>query len=682
MATRKLAFKPGVNVELSQTLNDGQGIFASNLIRYRMGQPEKIGGWQRLSMTAMIGSVRGLHAWSDLTGVNYLALGSDLKLQVFSQNAVTDITPIRRTANITNPLATTSGSNLITISDAANGVAVGDFINLPMQTAIAGLILYRGYQVVTVIDANTYRIQATANATASVAAGGTVPVFATTLGSNIVTVTLANHGFLANTLFLVRVAVTVGGLTLQGSYVIASIVDANTFTIQATGSATSAASAAENGGQVQLVYFMPSGQGSNTALTGWGTGTWGSGTWGMGVSGGGAAGIALLRNWSLDNFGQDLVALPTGGSLYIWVPPAADMGNYATVVANAPTPGNVTFVAMPQEQVVLLGASVAGVQDPMLIAWCDAGNFNVWSAAVNNQAGSFRLPRGSMIMGGLQTPHVALIWSDIELWSMSYIQPPFIYSFELVASGCGLISMKSRCALDERVFWMGLEGFFTLDANGASPLPCTVWDIMFKDLDMSQHDKIFCAANSNFHEFATFFPSLSGGTGEIDSYVKFNMVENAWDFGRLERLAWVDNSVWGPPIGIDGPYGLMQQHEIGVDADGTPMAGVMILTGYADLEDGTQYLFLQNLMPDFVWTGSDSIAARQLTVTIYLLAYPGDIDNLGPGVIGPIGVTSRTQYVTIQSRARQIALKIQSDGLGVQWRLGAFRYRGSVDGRM
>lgn len=676
MATQKLTFRPGVNLELSQTLNEG-GLSGSNLIRTREGLPEKLGGWMRLSSIQMSGSVRAMHAWADLTGVDYLALGSDTKLQVFSATVVADITPIRKTSNLTNPLSTTTGSPLVTVADTANGVVVGDYVNFPIPAAIGGLIVYGSYPVVAVLTANTYQINAGSNATGTVSGGGTVPTFTTTNTSATVTVTLAGNGFPINTIFNIFASTAVGGLTLVGDFLINTVPTSNTFTITAGSTASSGATVAENSGNVRILYLLAAGQASNTALSGWGSGTWGTGTWGGTGSG---AGVAPLRNWSLDNFGQNLVAVPTNGALYQWVPPISS-GNRATLVTQAPSPNYAMFVAQPQEQVVLLGSSVSGVQDPMLIAWCDAGDITDWTADITNQAGTFRLSRGSKIVGGVQAALVALIWTDVGLWTMSYIQPPFVYSFNEIARGCGLLAQHAFCILNQQVYWLNNKSFFVLDGQGVRPLDCTVWDFIFKNLTTTQVEKTFMGANSNFSEAACFFPSATGN-GEIDSYVKFNQIDTTWDFGNLVRLSWVDQSVFGSPVGIDGPNGLMQQHETSVDADGQPMQGVEILTGYADLEGGETFIFIHQLIPDFVWKGSTDINSRTLTVTIYLLDYPGDTDGAGPGILGPFTISSSTQYITIQRRCRQIAMKIQSDGLGVQWRLGAFRWKGAPDGRL
>lgn len=677
MGMKKIVLRPGVNTELSPTLNEG-GVSGSNLIRYRGGLPEKIGGWGRLSNTNVIGTVRSMHAWADLSGLTYLAYGSDKRLQVLSGGTVFDLTPLRRTINVANILSTVISTPNVTVADPSHGAAIGDSIIVVIPVAIGGLVIFGNYTVATVPDANHYTFVAASNATATVNLAGTLPGFSTVNTLNVVTVNLPAHGLSIGNIFTIQVSVTVGGLTLVGQFLVNTIVDANNFTIQASSVATSTAGPVlENSGNVEIQYLLTSGYASDTAVIGWGGGTWGAGTWGMS---GGSTFTVPLRNWSLDNFGQNLVAVPTNGALYQWVPPAAT-GNVATVVTQAPSVNWGLFVAMPQEQVVLFGSSVAGVQDPLLIAWCDAGIITVWTATAANQAGTFRLSRGSKIVGGLQMPHTALIWTDIDLWSMTYIQPPFIYDFEIVASGCGLVAKGAAAILGDAIFWMSQKSFFVLDGGGVRPLKCDVWDAIFKNLTTTQLSKIICAPNSNFNEVSWFYPSLTGN-GEIDSYVKYNTLDKVWDYGSLIRTAWIDQSVLGSPIGVDGPNGLLQQHETAVDADGQPMTGVEITTGYSDLEDGSDYVFIDKLIPDFVWTGSANTAARSVTLTVYGLDYPGDLDGGLQGIYGPFTMNSQTQYITLRARFRQIAFKIQCDGLGTFWRLGAMRYRGAPDGRL
>jgi hypothetical protein len=387
----------------------------------------------------------------------------------------------------------------------------------------------------------------------------------------------------------------------------------------------------------------------------------------------GSTQLTPLRNWYLDNFGEILLAVPTNGGLYEWTPPVSS-ANVATVVATAPLYSAGMFVAMPQAQVVCLGTEVGGSQDPLLIRWSDAGDYTNFTASSTNQAGSFHLGKGSKIVGGLQAPQAGLIWSDIDLWAMQYIQPPFIYSFTVVGSGCGLIAPKAMATLGRNTFFTSIKGFFVFGDSGVAPLTCPVWDKVFKDLDLDNVNKCFMAANSLFNEVSLFFPSISGGTGEIDSYVKLNVLEGTWDYGDMVRYSWIDESVFGAPMGVDG-NNLIQQHETSLNANGSAMLGVSAETGYADVAQGTMFMFIDQIIPDFLWTGSESDPS--ISITIYATNYPGD----DPVAYGPFTVTPGTEYIPVRIRARQLAFKIDCDGIDVFWRLAAVRYRGAPAGR-
>lgn len=668
MSMEKVVIRPGVNTQASQTLNQG-GWSLGNLIRFKDALVEKMGGWQHLSATPLIGTARGLHAWEDLNAITYLAAGTEQRLEVYSSGAITDITPIRRTINAAGILSTVINTPAITVFDTNHGAVVGDNIVIPIPVAIGGLVLFGNYTVATVPDTNHYTFTAAGNATATVNLAGTTPAFSTTIASNVVNVNLAAHGLTIGGLFIVQVSVSVGGLTILGGYLVNTVVDANNFTILASAVAgATAGPVSENGGNTEIQYLLSTGLLSDTAVLGWGGGAYGSGTWGTSA---GTSAILPHRDWFLEHFGQNLAAVYTQGPLYQWVPPVAT-GNVAALVTQAPSVNQAMFVGMPQQQVILLGASVAGIQDPLLIAWCDAGDLTSWVASITNQAGTFRLPRGARIVGGLQGPQFGLIWTDTELWGMQYSQPPFIYNFLALASGCGLIGAKAACPLGSDVLWMSTRGFFILGGQGVEPLPCSVFDKVFGNINTAQQSKSFAAANSLFNEAAFFYPSAL--SSEIDSYVKYNRVEKVWDYGSLVRTAWIDQNIFGPPIGVDGSK-LLQQHELGTDADGVAMTGVFAESGYIDLANGEQFIFIDQLIPDFVWGGSGT---QTLTLTIYATNEPG----VAPTVYGPYTVTPTTAYMTIRARHRQIALKVQSDGLGVFWRIGAIRYRGAPDGRV
>ncbi len=272
-----------------------------------------------------------------------------------------------------------------------------------------------------------------------------------------------------------------------------------------------------------------------------------------------------LRVWSLDNFGEDLIAVPSGGKIFLWVPTSNPA--LATVIPTAPPFNQGAFVVMPEEIIMAFGSSADGAtaMDPLLLRWCAQANFNDWVPSATNQAGSFRLSRGNRIIGALQAPFGAMIWTDVDLWATQYLGFPLVFGFTQIMSNCGLISQKSAAVIGNAIYWLSDHGVFKMDASsGVQQVPCPVWDILFKNLDLKNEDKCFAAADALYNEVFFFFPSLSGGTGEIDSYIKVNTLmspEQAWDYGSLVRTAWTDQNRPGPPFGVD-QTGLIQQHDI------------------------------------------------------------------------------------------------------------------------
>lgn len=673
MPQTKIALRPGIDVEKTPTLNVG-GLSESNLIRFREGLPEKLGGWQRISPTPLVGVCRALHGWADLLGNDYLAAGTNERLQILTPSGLLDITPIVATSNLTSAFTTVIDTPEVEIEDAAFGGKVGDAIEIHIPIAVGGLNLVGIYVIDDVIDSTHYTFNAGTNATSSESGAGHTAEYATTMSSTTIGVTFINHGLVVNDLYSVTVSTTVGGLVIFGQYVVETVADDDHFTITAASGASSTDTGFENADVAIVNYLLEPGFASTAPSVGYGAGAYGLGPWG---GGGDYGGVTPLRIWSLDNFGQDLIATPSGGSIYLWTPPPAFGGNPAALMSNnAPEFNFGTMVAMPEEIIVAFGASLpmAAALDPMLLRWCDAGDFDDWTASTTNQAGSFRLSRGSKIVRALQAPQMIMIWTDIDLWLMQYIQPPLVFGFTQAGSNCSLIAQQAVTILGTAVYWMSEKGFFTFSSEGVNPLACSVWDIVYQNLDTANADKCQAASNSLFNEVAFFFPSLSGGTGEIDSYVKYNALEQAWDYcepGALVRTAWIDQSVLGPPIGVD-QNNLLQQHETSLDADGQPMTGVTFMSGYADITGGQHFIFVDQIIPDFKWEGSNP----SISVTLYFTNWPGDT----PTIQGPFTVTPQTEYISFRLRARQVAMKIECDGLGVWFRLGAPRMRASSAG--
>lgn len=584
---------------------------------------------------------------------------------------------------------TTTGPQTVagTVGTGGSNITNYDAVYIPAHISVGGLILFGIYPCVAA-SSTTYQITALntlgdpALATASVANGGAVASFATTSGLSIVTVTLNNHGFLAGDTYPVLIATTVGGVTLIGNYTVQTVPSANTFTIQASQNATATTSGSINGGNARYIYYIS--YGPLAAGSGYSTGGYSVGGYSSGVAPIAAAGFPVeAQDWSLDNWGEVLIASPDissllqfdvepGGPIFQWSP-TVNLQN-AQIIPQAPVSNHAVFVAMPQRQIVALGSTFTGVQDHLLIRWCDLNNYNQWIALPNNQAGSYRLPKGSRIVGGMQGPQQGLIWTDLALWSMQYVNLPDVYNFNEIATGCGLIGKKAMATMNNMVFWMSQSQFFMLSGNGINPLPCTVWDFIFQELDTTQVDRIRAAANSRFNEVSWFFPTLSSG-GEINAYVKYSLSTGGWDFGYLPRTAWIDQSVLGPPIG-GAPTGLVFQHETSPNADGQPLVA-SFQTGYFTLQDGDLLSFIDQVWPDFKWGYYGGAQNASLMMTFYVADYPGQT----PRVHGPYTLTQATQYVTPRLRGRLVSIKFESNDIDTFWRIGAPRYRLSPAGR-
>ena len=658
----KLTLRPGVETQRSPTLNEA-GISDSQMVRFTFGLPEKQGGWVGFpNLTPLIGTCRGLFGWADFNGRAYLAAGTEQRLQVMSGGHMNDITPLRATSNPAPSVATTAGSTAVTIQDVNNDVTVGDWVYINVQISVDTIVLRMGYyQVIAVVDGDHYTINAPTAATNTVT-GGAVPSFTTTLGSATVAVLFANHGMAVNQPFTVGVSTAVGGITLSGMYTVASVVDASHFTIIAGTVATSTATAAENGGNTQIEYLIASGFAVPTALGGWGVGDFGMGDWGTGSSG---TIKVPARQWSLFNFGQDLIASPTQGAIYYWAPP--DTTTRATVIDPSAPTQNIVVFGMGQAQIIIAaGSSVDGTLYPTLVRWCDSGDFTDWVATVSNEAGSYQIPTGSYVIAGLSIGLGALIWTDVDLWTMSFIGMPFVFSFNRIAISCEPLGVHSVAVIPGNVsVWPGGKGFYRCDGGSVSPLPCSVWDTFFKLIDQTLQSLVCSAVNALFNEVSWYYMRLDGQIG----YVRWNTVLNVWDQGVLDRTAWIDLSPVGNPIGCD-TSGRLYQHEIGMDADTTPMAW-SFTTGFFDLQAGEDFTFVDFLIPDFVGT----YTAIQVTL------FATDAPNLPSRVYGPFTLTPGTEYLNVRVRGRQLAMKFSGNDLGSEVRLGAVRYRFASAGR-
>jgi hypothetical protein len=682
-AVFKLApYTGAVNTTETPALNENAGISQTNLIRFQPDPPafsaliQKLGGWSKFLSSAMVAVVRALWAWEDLNLNAWLAVGTQVvptttrsQLAVITGGTLTDITPLQTHSAFTPvAAASTVGSPVITITDnIVTGVNNSCSVYIPIHIAIGGVVLFglypcdpNGYT-----GSNTYTVYATTLLGALNPATNTntavLPQLSTVVSSNIVTVALPDHGFSVGATFPVLVSTTVGGLTIYGNYIVEDVIDVNTFEIAASAPATSTGAAPINGGTVIYVYN------------------------GLGVPTTPPGALPIeTDDWTMSNFGEDLIACPTTSTdlaqaipyqpIYLWTPGQQPT---AAVIPQAPPVNDGVFVAMPQRQIVAWGSTETGIQDPLLINWCDVNNPNQWIALVTNQAGSDRIPTGSRIVCGMQGPQQALIWTDIDVYSMQYVGPPYVYSFNQIGTGCGLIGRKAAAFYNGIAYWMGFKQFYVYGGSGVEVLPCTVWDVVYQNLypGAAAASKIRIAVNSLFGEIQWFYPS-AGGSGEVDSYVKYNVNLGLWDYGTLGRSAWVDQSVLGPPIGSDPTSLYLYQHETSNDADGVAMLPYF-QTGYFTIAEGDFKTFVDLVWPDMRWGQWSEAQNATVQITFLVVDYPGDT----PQQFGPYTVTQATQYFNTRLRGRLVAIRVSSSDLGTWWRIGALRYRYAPDGK-
>lgn len=587
----------------------------------------------------------------------------------------------------------------------------------------------------TTINSITYT--QTGVATAATSYGGTVvvdiqngglpPEFTTTDTSARVTVELENHGYQIGDDFQIPISTTVGGLTLSGIYSVVGVANSYQFIIAAPAAATSSASAYENGGDIRQEFLVGVSVGTlsdNSVYGGTGTGLYGNGVYSTGEVGTPDVGNNITAtDWSLDNWGQILIANPAGGAIYYWTPAGSENAN-AVYIPNSPLYNEGVFVAMPQRQLVAYGSSDSTFQDPLLVRWSEVEDFSVWQGTAANLAGSYRIPTGSKIVGGIQANQQGILWTDLDCWAMQFIGYPNAYGFNKIGANAGLIGRKAMTQLGGVVYWMSQRQFFRLAGGGPEILPCSVWDQVFQNIYPGSEDKIRCGANTQFGEITWYFaankiPVLDAngqpaggtvdGTGEVNAYVRFNVLLNQWDYGYdnpnsnninsqaiVGRTAWIDQSVLGPPIGAATSLSLsssanayaIYQHEgdkngsTYVDAESINGTTVPILstfrTGYFALAEGDNQIFIDQVWPDMKWglTGSGLTNAK-VYITFYATNYPGDT----PIAYGPYEMTQGTEYLSIRLRARLMSISLNSTETGTFWRIGNVRYRFQPDGK-
>ena len=622
MPLQKYVFRPGINKEGTAYSNEG-GWFNSNLVRFRKGLPEKIGGWQKASTNSFKATGRALHAWVDLTGTKFLGLGTTWKYYVLDGTVFNDLTPIRATTTNGIVFAATNGSTTITATDSNHGAIINDFVTISGAASLGGLItaevLNQEYQITSVPSVNTFTFTATATANGSDTGNG---------GSG------ADAAYQINVGLDVYVPSTGWGSDYWGSGTWGSV------------------SALGANSQLRLWSHDNFGEDLLMCVRGAGVFYWdaSSGTNNRAVA------LSALTSANLT---------PTV-ALQIMV---SDIDRH--VICFGADPLNDSSTAR------------TGAIDPMFIAWSDQENVEQWEPLATNTAGSFRLSAGSAIVGAIRARQETLIWTDTSLYSMTFVGQPFTFAINLVNEGVGLVGPNAMVNTPKGVFWMDKKGFYSYSGQ-IQELPCTVDDYVFSDLNQTQSYQIFGFVNKAFNEVGWFY--CSGTNTVLDKYVTYNYEENVWMIGELSRTCWLDEGIFSDPKATSSTsdIGYLYNQESGVDNDGAAMTNVFIESSDFDIDPGGEnFQFISRIIPDIKFTGNVATGATGQNVDIVVKRrnFPGE--ELTTALTS--SCTSVTTKIDTRVRGRQAVLRIQSNdtdttAVGTSFRVGAMRMDYKPDG--
>ena len=702
MPLTKLQFKPGINRETTSYSNEG-GWFDMDKVRFRFGFPEKIGGWIRNSNQNFLGTCRALHPWVALDGTQYVGVGTHLKYYILEGGGFYDITPIRRTTSA-GDVTFTAGADTL---DGA--VAVDDeSITLTSVTdfPVAGLIKIGSEEI-------TYAAIAS-NTLTGCARGQNGTTAATHLDNAAVTcatitVTDEDHSALDNDFVTYTDAATLGGVITAGvlnqEYQITTIVDDDNYLINARTIASVSSITTTNGLNVTPVFANASDSGAggsacvgayqlNTGLdttitgNGWNAGSWGRGTWNS------AADLSVdgqtLRIWSHDNFGEDLVINPRDEGVFYW-DKTNGTGVRAVLISTlsgssaTPTSAKIVLVSDKDRHVIAFGCNPEGsvTQDPLLVRFASQAAPATWSAQATNTAGDLTIGSGSQIIAAIETKQQILVFTDVSLHAMQFLGPPFTFGINVVSENITIASPLAAINVEDTVYWMGRNEFYAY-AGQVQRLPCTVRDYVFDDINEAQLEKITAGSNTAFGEIWWFYPSST--SDENDRYVTYNYMENVWAYGNLARTAWLDRGITSLPLVASTDH-YMYSHETGFDDGSTvPSTAItsFIQSSQIDMGDGDEFIFMNRMIPDLTFRNSTA-DFPSATMTLSARNYPGGLylqsQSKAVTRTSTTPIEQWTEQVNLRLRGRAFALKLETTGVGVGWRLGTPRVDIRSDGR-
>jgi hypothetical protein len=622
---QKLQFKPGVNRDQSNYTNEG-GWYACDRIRFRSGQPQKIGGWIKSNAQVLIGICRQMFTWISSFSDNLMAVGTNAKLYIDAGNNLYDITPLQHTSTTlgaaAGPFTASVGSSTLTVSystDTAYNPEVGNYVTYAGATGLGGNITAAilnakfGYEILTVdTTAKTYTISVTATANGS---------------------------------------------------------DTN-----------------KGGATVTAYYDIDTGPVTNTFGYGWGTGPWGSGGWGVG----GIVPIVInQQDWFFDNFDDDLVANIRNGTPYYWALNAIFTTRavpLATIVGATDVPIKVMqlLVSQGDKHLLAFGATTYGAItfDPLLIRWSDQDDPFNWTPAPTNSAGFIRVSRGDAIIRAIPTRQEILVFTNATLSSLQFLGTTDVFGLQELSDNISIAGPRAVTTVNNQAFWMGTDKFYTYSGR-VDTLPCTLRNHVFENINFDQLAQVVCGTNEQWNEVWWCYPTAASNTN--DAYVIYNHFDRIWYYGTINRTAWNDSPLRQYPQAAGGADGsqYIYNHEEGVDDDLLPMSSYIQSSDF-DIVDGEQFLLIKRIIPDIEFGGSALGENPNPSVTMTMMPrnFPGAAYSTSPSKnVIQTQVNQYTNQIFLRARARQMGLMISSEDIGVQWQLGSPRLDGKQDGK-
>ena len=514
--------------------------------------------------------------------------------------------------------------------------------------------------------------------------------FSIAVSANVVTVSATAHGRQTGDWVFFTSTATIGGNILlgTGTYQV-SVNDTNTFAINVSTTASAAQSSSGNG---HIHYLLSTGVSNAVTGLGYGAASYQATVcasqtraWNNPTSAGASDFSSEITQWSLDNWGEDIVANRRKGSIYYWDTDASTTPLRATLVSGAtnstPTTVNSIIVSPNDRHLIALGsnsfnttASPTGTFDPMTVRWSDQEDYTNWVPSVSSTSGEVVVADGTKIVGGVRSRNAINIWTDNSLWTMQYVGPPFIFRMQQIGTNCGLISQHAAVDYDGRAVWMGYDNFYVFDGQVKS-LPCTVRRYVFDRLNVDQKDKIFCGINSEFKEIVWLYPSTD--STECDSYVIWSPDENYWTYGSGIFTTFADKAVFGNTIttGISGDNNYLYNNEPDglYTADGVAISSFIESADF-DIQDGNEIMFLSRVIPDF------TISDGSLSFSIKTKDFP-ESGTAREKPVPPHTVTEDTTKIDLRARGRQGRVRVSCNSANTSWRWGSIRLAIQPDGK-